>query len=50
MIHKLLPYVAVFLGALVATLVLTPIVRELNRKLGMRVSGKRGMNILALQC
>ena len=35
MIRKLLPYLAVFIGSLVATLVLTPIVRELNRKLGM---------------
>ena len=35
MILKILPYAAVFLGALLLTLVLTPIVRELNRKLGM---------------
>ena len=35
MILKILPYVAVFLGALLLTLVLTPIVRELNRRLGM---------------
>ena len=35
MILKILPYVAVFLGALLLTLILTPIVRELNRWLGM---------------
>ena len=35
MILKILPYVAVFLGSLLLTLVLTPIVRELNRRLGM---------------
>ena len=35
MILKILPYVSVFLGSLLMTLVLTPIVRELNRKLGM---------------
>ena len=35
MILKILPYVAVFLGALALTLVLTPIVREVNRRLGM---------------
>ena len=35
MIAKLLPYLSVFFGSLVATLILTPIVRELNRKLGM---------------
>ena len=35
MILKILPYAAVFLGALLLTLVLTPIVRELNRRLGM---------------
>ena len=35
MILKILPYVVVFLGALLLTLVLTPIVRELNRRLGM---------------
>ena len=35
MILKILPYVAVFLGSLLLTLVLTPVVRELNRKLGM---------------
>ena len=35
MIAKILPYLAVFGGSLVATLILTPIVRELNRKLGM---------------
>ena len=33
MILKILPYVAVFLGSLLLTLVLTPIVRELNRTL-----------------
>ena len=35
MILKILPYVSVFLGSLLATLALTPVVRELNRKLGM---------------
>ena len=35
MILKILPYAAVFFGALVLTLILTPIVREVNRKLGM---------------
>lgn len=35
MILKILPYAAVFLGSLLLTLVLTPIVRELNRTLGM---------------
>ena len=35
MISKVLPYVCVFLGSLGLTLVLTPIVREVNRKLGM---------------
>ena len=35
MIAKILPYLAVFAGSLVTTLVLTPFVRELNRKLGM---------------
>ena len=35
MISKILPYVCVFLGSLGLTLVLTPIVREVNRKLGM---------------
>ena len=35
MISKILPYVCVFMGSLVATLILTPIVREVNRKLGM---------------
>ena len=35
MIAKLLPYLSVFFGSLVATLILTPIVRELNRKFGM---------------
>ena len=35
MILKILPYVAVFLGSLLLTLVLTPIVRELNRTIGM---------------
>ena len=31
----MLPYASVFLGSLILTLVLTPIVREINRKLGM---------------
>lgn len=35
MISKVLPYACVFLGSLVLTLLLTPIVREVNRKLGM---------------
>ena len=35
MILKILPYASAFLGALLLTLVLTPIVRELNRRLGM---------------
>ena len=35
MIAKILPYAIVFLGSLALTLVLTPIVREINRKLGM---------------
>jgi len=32
---KCLPYLTVFFGALLATLLLTPIVREINRRLGM---------------
>ena len=35
MIHRILPYACVFLGSLALTLVLTPLVRELNRRLGM---------------
>lgn len=35
MIEKILPYGIAFLGAFVLTLILTPIVREVNRKLGM---------------
>ena len=35
MISKILPYVWVFLGSLGLTLLLTPVVREVNRKLGM---------------
>ena len=35
MIIRILPYAAVFLGSLVLTLLLTPIVREINRKFGM---------------
>ena len=35
MICKILPYLTVFLGSLLVTLVLTPLVRELCRKLGM---------------
>jgi len=35
MIAKILPYVLSFAGALVLTLVLTPLVREINRRLGM---------------
>ena len=35
MLKLALPYVFVFFAALVATLILTPIVREINRRLGM---------------
>ena len=35
MIAKILPYAIAFLGALVLTFVLTPVVREVNRRLGM---------------
>ena len=35
MINKILPYLTVFAGSLVVTLILTPIVREINRRLGM---------------
>lgn len=35
MIDKILPYVLPFVSALALTLVLTPLVREMNRKLGM---------------
>ena len=35
MIEKILPYLTVFAGSLVATLIFTPIVREVNRHLGM---------------
>ena len=35
MIEKTLPYVIAFVGALVLTLILTPLVREINRRLGM---------------
>ena len=35
MIAKILPYLVVFLGSLIATLILTPLVREINRALGM---------------
>ena len=35
MISKVLPYVCVFLGSLVLTLILTPVIREVNRRLGM---------------
>ncbi len=35
MIDRILPYAIAFIGALVLTLILTPIVREINRKLGM---------------
>ena len=35
MIQMILPYACVFLGSLVLTLVLTPIIREIHRKLGM---------------
>lgn len=35
MIEKTLPYVIAFVSALVLTLILTPLVREINRRLGM---------------
>ena len=35
MMKALVPYVPCFAGALVLTLVLTPLVREMNRRLGM---------------
>lgn len=35
MIENLLPYVTVFASSLVLTLILTPLVREVNRRLGM---------------
>lgn len=35
LIEKSVPYLIAFLGALVLTLVLTPVVREMNRRLGM---------------
>ena len=35
MIEKCLPYLAAFLGPLVLTFLLTPVVREINRRLGM---------------
>ena len=35
MIEKIMPYFVAFFGALVFTLILTPLVRELNRRLGM---------------
>ena len=35
LIMRLMPYATVFLAALALTLVLTPVVRELNRRLGM---------------
>ena len=35
LLRKVVPYAVVFLGSLVLTLVLTPLVRELNRRLGM---------------
>ena len=35
MIEKIWPYAVAFLGALALTLVLTPVVREVNRRLGM---------------
>lgn len=35
MIEKLLPYLVAFFGSLVLTLILTPLVREMNRRLGM---------------
>ena len=43
MTARILPYVVPFLGALALTLVLTPIVRGINRRLGMvdRPGGRR---------
>ena len=35
MIEKVLPYLLLFLGSLALTLVLTPVIREINRHLGM---------------
>ncbi len=35
LIHRILPFVIVFISALALTLFLTPIVREMNRRLGM---------------
>ena len=35
MIEDVLPYLAAFLAPLVVTLLATPVVRELNRRLGM---------------
>ena len=35
MIEDVLPYLAAFLAPLVVTLLATPIVREVNRRLGM---------------
>lgn len=35
MIEKVFPYVIAFLGPLILTLLLTPVVREINRRLGM---------------
>ena len=35
LLHRLAPFVIVFCAALALTLVLTPIVREINRRLGM---------------
>ena len=49
MIEKILPYLAAFAGSLVATLVLTPIVREVNRRLGMvDEPGSRRINTVAI--
>ena len=33
--HAMLPFLSAFAGSLVLTLLLTPVVRELNRRLGM---------------
>lgn len=43
MIARFMPYIAPLLGAFILTLVLTPIVREINRRLGMvdRPGGRR---------
>ena len=49
MIAKILPYFAAFAGSLVVTLVLTPLVREVNRRLGMvDEPGSRRINTVSI--